>query len=161
MSEENAKKLEKYFDQFRAHVRPKLNLIFGRNKFFNEIQGENSIDSYITRLRIRVSDCKFNDTDDMIRDRLLFGCKSGKLRERLINEGSSLTLDKAIQIAQSMENAKQQMMTIGHNIIRQMSTTFGTNRNRTTDGKKKNKSSVLDAEHFIQNINTVQQKGKM
>jgi hypothetical protein len=79
LSEEDAKKLEKYFDQFRAHVRPKLNPIFGRYKFFNEIQGEDSIDSYITRLRIRVRDCNFNDTDDMIRDRLVFGCKSGKL----------------------------------------------------------------------------------
>jgi hypothetical protein len=33
--------------------------------------------------------------DDMIRDRLVFGCKSGKLRE-----GASLTMDKAIWVAQ-------------------------------------------------------------
>jgi hypothetical protein len=45
MSEEDAKKLEKYFDQFWAHVRPKLNPIFGRYRFYNEYQGEGSIDS--------------------------------------------------------------------------------------------------------------------
>jgi hypothetical protein len=39
-----------------------------------------------------------------------------------------------------------------------MFTTFGTNRNRTTDGKKK--SSVLDAEDFIQNIKNCPGKEK-
>jgi hypothetical protein len=51
----------------------------------------------------------------MILDRLKFGCKSGKLTERLINDGATFTMDNAIQIAQSMEYAKHQMMIMGHN----------------------------------------------
>jgi hypothetical protein len=46
---------------------------------------------------------------------LVFGCKSGKLRERLINVGTTLALDKAKQMVQSMEYVSQQMMTMGHN----------------------------------------------
>jgi hypothetical protein len=41
-----------------------------------------------------------NNTDDMTRDRLVFGCKSSKLRQRLINERVSLTMDKPIWISQ-------------------------------------------------------------
>ncbi|XP_060557421.1 uncharacterized protein K02A2.6-like [Ruditapes philippinarum] len=45
----------------------------------------------------------------MIRDRIVFGTNSSKVREKLINEGAELTLDKAVQIAQNMEYSKQQL----------------------------------------------------
>ena len=49
----------------------------------------------------------------MVRDRLVFGTNSAKVRERLINEGAQLTLEKAIQIAQNFEYAQQQLKNMG------------------------------------------------
>ena len=67
----------------------------------------------MTRLRICARDCNFTDSDEMVRDRIVFGTSSSQVREKLLNEGASLTLDKAIQIAQNLEYyAKQQMSSI-------------------------------------------------
>ena len=41
--------------------------------------------------------------EEMIRDRVVFGKSSQRVRENLITEGEKLTLDKAIQIVQSQE----------------------------------------------------------
>ena len=48
----------------------------------------------------------------MIRDRIVFGTSSQKVREKLITEGEKLTLDKAIQIAQSYEYSQEQLKTM-------------------------------------------------
>ena len=48
----------------------------------------------------------------MVRDRIVFGVTSPKIREKLINEGDKLTLDKAIHIAQSYEYAQEQLRTM-------------------------------------------------
>ncbi|XP_052242403.1 uncharacterized protein LOC127852487 [Dreissena polymorpha] len=99
-------------DQISSSRTAKLNPIFARYKFYKEIQGGDSIDAFITRLRLTARDCNFRDTDDMIRDRIVFGTNSSKIREKLINIGAELTLDKAIQIAQSLEYSQKQLRTM-------------------------------------------------
>ena len=48
-------------------------------------------------------DCEYGDTlNDMIRDRLVCGISEENIQKRLLGEGSSLTLEKAISIAQGM-----------------------------------------------------------
>lgn len=90
--------LETYYSKFRKHVQPKLNPIFDRYQFNNERQGSDNIEQFITRLKLKVKDCQYQEstTDEMIRDRIVFGINNQKLRERLRNEGESLTLEKAI-----------------------------------------------------------------
>ncbi|XP_062619288.1 uncharacterized protein LOC134280858 [Saccostrea cucullata] len=48
----------------------------------------------------------------MVRDRLLFGVRSDKIRDKLINEGSNLTLEKAIDIARTYELSQAQLKTM-------------------------------------------------
>jgi hypothetical protein len=45
----------------------------------------------------------------MIRDRIVFGVSSEKVREKRINVGEALTLDKAVEIVQSYEYSQQQL----------------------------------------------------
>ena len=54
-------------------------------------------------------DCDYHDPEEMIRDRIVFGTNSPKIREKLINVGRDLTLQKAIQIGQNYEYAQEQM----------------------------------------------------
>ena len=115
ISERDSKKLNTYYDRFKRHVQPKLNPIFARFRFNNEVQGSDNTDAFVTRLRIRARDCNFrmnentDITEDMIRDRIVFGCSEPKVREKLINEGDKLTMDKAIQIVQNFEYCQQQL----------------------------------------------------
>ena len=79
------------------------------------MQGSDSIEMFITKLRLAAKDCNFAETDGMIRDRVVFDTSSSKIREKLINEGEKLTLDKAIQIAQNFEYSREQLKTMAAN----------------------------------------------
>ena len=113
LTNDEKKKLDTYYQRFKAYVQPKLNPVFSRFKFNNEVQGQQSIEQFVTRLRLLAKDCQYNDADEMIRDRIVFGTNSAKIREKLINEGEKLTLDKAIQIAQNYEYSQEQLKSMG------------------------------------------------
>ncbi|MCG8047832.1 MAG: hypothetical protein JAY66_19445, partial [Candidatus Thiodiazotropha taylori] len=67
------KQLEPHYTKFLNHVRPKLNPVFARYKFNNEIQGPQTVDQFITKLKLLAQDCSFTDMNNMIRDRIVFG----------------------------------------------------------------------------------------
>ena len=107
-------KLEPICKKFLAHCQPKLNPIFARYKFNNELQGTSTIDQFVTRLKLLAVDCNFKVetkkyADSMIRDRIVFGTSSAKLRSKLVDEGEGLTLEKAIQMGQNYEYAQTQL----------------------------------------------------
>lgn len=60
---------------------------------------------FVTELRLLVKDCNFPNSDKMIRDRIVFGTNSPKVREKLCY--TDLTLKNAIDIAQTYELLKQ------------------------------------------------------
>ena len=102
---EERKKLKTFYDKFEGYVTPKANP--ARYKFHNKVQDQDkSVDQFVTELRLLAKDCGFSDTDEMIRDRIVFGTSSRKVRERLINEGATLTLSKAIDSARTVETSK-------------------------------------------------------
>ena len=53
---------------------------------------KNSSETFFLRNQLK-------EPDEMIRDRIVLGRNSRKIREKLINEGKDLALDKAIDIA--------------------------------------------------------------
>ena len=105
--------METYYKRFKDHVQPKLNPIFARYKFNNEVQNQDTIDAFVTRLRLSARDCSFDKADEMIRDRIVFGTSSPQIRAKLINVGAERTLEKAIQIAQSWEYSQAQLRAMG------------------------------------------------
>ena len=63
-------------------------------------------------MKLLVKDCGYTDPDEMVRDRVVIGCHATKTREKLIQEGSDLTLEKAIDIARTDEMSKAQLETM-------------------------------------------------
>ena len=113
LSEAEAKLLKTYYDKYKAHVTPQSNEVFARYKFHTRVQSNGEpFESFVTDLKLLVKDCAYNDADKMIRDRIVFGVTSSTIREKLINKGNALTLEKAIEIAQTHEASKQQLKTI-------------------------------------------------
>ena len=90
-----------YYEGFEQNCSPKSNLINSRFKFKSRAQeyGE-QFESFVTDLKVLIKDCGYpaNIYDELIRDYIVFGVKSVKIREKLINEGSELTLAKCIDI---------------------------------------------------------------
>ena len=88
-------------------------------------QSEESVQSYVTRLRKLAASCEYGAlTDELIRDRLVIGLKNQGDKVRLLRE-KSLDLKKAIQMCTTSEIASQQIKTI-----------IGAGDNKTGDVKK-------------------------
>lgn len=109
ISAEDAEKLQTFYGRFKSYVQPKLNAVFACYKFNSIIQNSDISEKFVTHLKLHVMDCNYNDPEEMMRDRIVFWASSLKVRERLINEGEKLTLQKAIQISQSYEYSQEQL----------------------------------------------------
>lgn len=110
LTEDQAKKLQTYYDSFSAYLTPKANPIFARYKFHEKTQASGeSFEHFVTDLKLLVKDCGYDKSEEMVRDRIVFGTNSPHVREKLLSQGPELTLDKAIDIARSYELAKSQL----------------------------------------------------
>ena len=110
---EEAKKLNTYYTKYEAYVQPKSNRVFARYKLHQKVQQQgDSFEQFLTDLKLQVKDCGSGDPDEMIRNRVVIGCHSTKTREKLIQDGSDLTLEKGIDIARTDEMSKTQLETM-------------------------------------------------
>ena len=111
LTNDEKKSLEAHYNKFKAYVEPKSNRVFARYKFQCIVQSNgDTIEQFVTALKVGVKDCGYGDkANEMVRDRIVFGVKSDKIREKLINEGSDLTLDRAIDIARTYETSRAQL----------------------------------------------------
>ena len=137
-----------HYDKFAAYARPKLNPVFTRYKFNNEVQRTHSTEQFITKLKLLAKNCAFGDYEnDMVRNRNVFGVMSVKIGEKLVNEGDKLTLHKAIQKAQSYKYAQEQLKTMAaptevhyiSNANQKTSPMQGTHTNPKPQGKSSRK----------------------
>ena len=108
LTADERKRLKTYLDKFEAHVKPKTNIVYNRYKFQSRVQNEEPFDQFVIDLQTLVRDCAYDNPEEMVRDRIVFGIKSQKAREKLICEGSDLTLNKTLDLVRSYEIAKAQ-----------------------------------------------------
>lgn len=86
--------------------------MFARYKFHNKVQGPTEpVEQFITELLLLAQDCEFHDKNEMVRDSIVFGTNSSKVREKLIMEGAELTLEKATRTARTYETSQAQLKT--------------------------------------------------
>ena len=105
------KKIDPVLEKFGQYCEPQKNIPFERYRFNRRCQeaGEN-YDQYRTALRKLAGNCDFGTItpDEILRDRLVFGIRDGKTRERLLGE-PALTLKRTDEICRSAESAVTQL----------------------------------------------------
>ena len=87
---------------------------FERYKFYSRMQeSRQSYDHYRTALRPLADRCEFESItpNQSLRDKLVFGIRDSKLRERLLRE--NLSLEKTDEVCRSHETMVQQMRVVG------------------------------------------------
>lgn len=110
LSEDEAKKLQRYYDKYAPYITPKSNPISARYRFHEKMQAKGeTFEHFITELKLLVKDCSYPNSDEMVRDRIVFATNSLRVREKLSSQGAELTLDKAIDIARSHELTQMQL----------------------------------------------------
>ena len=92
LGDEDRKKLQVLYASYEKHVRPKSNQIYSRYKFFSRVQKDtDTLEEYLTDLKILVKDCGYAKPNEIMRDAIVFGTKDHRVRGKCINEGSDLT----------------------------------------------------------------------
>ena len=81
-------KIEDIIEKFDDHCNPSVNETVERYRFFTRSQGATeTIDSYVTELRLLARTCNFGTLrDSLLRDRIVCGGNNTTMRERLLRE---------------------------------------------------------------------------
>jgi len=111
--EEDKKKVDKCMEVLDNYFKPSRNVVYERYVFNTCVQqNEESVQSYVTRLRRLAASCEYGElADEFIRDRLVIDLKNRGYKVRLLRE-KKLDLQKAIQMCTPSEVASRQMKNI-------------------------------------------------
>ena len=93
-----------------AHFAHRVNIPFERHQFRQAKQEESeTADQFVLRLFQPSENCVFGEAkEEHIRDQLIDKCRPHNLRKKLLEASGTLTLQKAREIARSMEAAESQ-----------------------------------------------------
>ena len=115
-----------------------------RYKFNTRVQRKDeTADQYVTELKLIAKNCNFGSLEDeLIRDRLVYGTNSERIKERLLCGEEELTLVKALKICRADEQSNKQLKAMNgenevHTIKKQTAWKAGRDQYKT-DGKRKN-----------------------
>ena len=116
-AEESKDKVDDVLAKFKSYCEPKKNKIFATYKFWSRdrVPGE-SIEKWFNALKSLAANCNFQDLrDPHIRDRIVLSLEDHPLRERLIEQGTALTLEKCIEVCRAAETSKARSQTTNSN----------------------------------------------
>ena len=139
LTNEQKKKLKHYYDKFEEYCKPKSNVIYNRYLFKSRTQQENEpFEQFVTELKTLIKDCDYpvGIQQDLIRDHIVFGVRSSKVREKLIMEGSELTLEKCVDVAHTYELSQSQAQAIDTGCTAPQQSVDEIHRRRRRNGRK-------------------------
>ena len=138
-------RLAKVISNFKNYCQPRKNIPFERYMFNKRMQepGE-SYDQYRTALRKLAENCNFQQitTDEILRDRLVFGIKDTKVRERLLRE-ADLTLAKADDLCRAAESMHMQIKAVNEETINAVQHQQYFKKNKTWSEARSKKRSAI------------------
>ena len=112
------KKIEPVLAKIAQYCQPRRNVPFERYRFNRRTQESGvTFDQYYTALRKLATGCDFETITpgEILRDRLVFGIRDSKVRERLLRE-ANLTLQKTEEICRAAESMLAQMKVVGDTV---------------------------------------------
>ena len=85
-TEEEVDKISILFNKFEEYCKPRKNVIMERYKFNTRVQRKDeTADQYVTELKLIAKNCNFGALEDeLIRDRIVYGTKSERVKELII-----------------------------------------------------------------------------
>ena len=141
----NLVKYETAVITLRNNFGPKRSVMMERFRQRAQRPGE-SVREYITALHELVANCNFGQlSDELIRDQLIEKTNNPRVRERLLMEPDTLTLEKAIALASRIEVAVNESLSIKNSETRSTdSTKFETPRVQTVRAKSPYSAAKLN-----------------
>lgn len=112
LSAAEEKNPEVIWEKFSTHVEPKTNFRIARFQLQKMKQEDESIDKYVSRIKLQAFKCKFRDDQEIqerVIEQLIIGTKHTEVQKDLLAKDDKLTLDQAIDISRSHEASIEHM----------------------------------------------------
>ena len=109
---EDRSKFDDVKAKFENELAGRKRIVFSRYQFweYSKTAGQ-TFDEFLTQLRTLALSCEFTESDNMIRDKIVFSTEDPALKERLLRE-PKLDLQKAVDISRSSELAHKEFVTM-------------------------------------------------
>ena len=128
--------------KFDAYCNPKKNETYERYVVNSRKQlAGKSVEHFVTDLKLKAQTCQV----DVLRDRIILGVSSQRVRERLLRE-DDLNLEKAIKVCQAAEATEKQISALtgpGRDTSREVSVNYCATTTRSKRSKYLNLRPVL------------------
>lgn len=107
-------KLTPVFQKLEAYTKPQSNQILSRFQLRCLKQGDMTLEEFMTKARLLIEDSGYAGAvqEEMLRDTLVFGLKSDKVRKDAIAIGNDLTFQQVYNLAKTEESTRAQMKVI-------------------------------------------------
>ena len=107
-ADKDNEKYDKVLEMFEEEFGGEKRTVFNRYKFWDHKRLEMNFDEYLTQLKKSASMCEFEETDNMIRDKIIFDMKEQGLKERLLRE-KDLSLLKTVTMCRAAEVTQKEV----------------------------------------------------
>ena len=107
----NRLKLKPVFDVLEAYVKPQSNEVLARYQLRCLKQEDMTVEQFVTKARLIVEECNFpvGAKDKALRDTMVFGIKSEKVRRDAIDKGNNLSFNDVYALAKTHEATEAHM----------------------------------------------------
>ena len=111
LSADDQKKLQNYWGKFENYVKPHSNELIAAWELHNLRQGTLSLEEFIAKLRILIKEANYptEHHDRFLRDFLVLGMNSDRVRKDCFKKGNTLTFNEAREMAKAEESADKQL----------------------------------------------------
>ena len=117
-SEDDRDKTKQVLDKLESYTKPQSNQILTRYQLRCLKQGESTLEEFVTKARVLVDDSGYLSAvvkEDALRDTLVVGLRSDKVRRDAIAKGNGLTFQQVYELAKVDESTRAQMKAITQN----------------------------------------------
>ena len=107
-------KIKPILEKLEAYTKPQSNQILSRYQLRCLKQDDMPLEEFLTKARTLVDDSGYDPAfkDETLRDTLVFGLRSDKVRKDAISKGNSLTFQQVYDLAKTEESTRAQMQVI-------------------------------------------------
>jgi len=124
-SEGDELKVDQILEKFEQYTKPQSNQILSRYQLRCLKQDDLPLEEFITKARTLIDEAGYNPAfkEEMLRDTLVFGIASDKVRREAISKGNNLTFKQVYDLAKTNESTKNQMQAMTqHSVIHDVKT---------------------------------------
>ena len=107
-------KLGPIFERLEAYTKPQSNQILSRYQLRCLKQDDIPLEEFLTKARTLIDDSGYDPAfqEETLRDTLVFGLKSDKVRKDAISKGNAVTFQQLYDLAKTEESTRAQMQVI-------------------------------------------------